>query len=56
MVSRRDVALAQSTKDFQFIKSGLRAGERIVADGTHKAIPGRKVRTADASVPAKTVK
>jgi len=55
-VSRRDVSLAQSTKDFQFIKSGLLAGERIVADGTHKAIPGRKVRTADVGVPAKTVK
>lgn len=50
-VARRDVVLAQASKDFQFVKSGLRAGERIVADGTHKAVPGKKVRTAEVSAP-----
>ena len=47
-VERRDVVLAQSTKDLQFVESGLAAGERIVTDGTHKALPGRKVKVAEA--------
>ena len=47
MVERRNVVLAQSTKNLQFVKSGLKAGERIITDGTHKAIPGRKVKTAE---------
>lgn len=46
-VERRSVALAQSTKDWQFVKSGLKVGERIVIDGTHKAIPGRKVKVSE---------
>lgn len=46
-VLRRNVVLAQSTKDLQFIKSGLKVGERIVTDGTHKAIPGRKVKVSE---------
>lgn len=48
-VERRNVVLAQSTKDLQFIKSGLNVGERIVTDGTHKALPGRKVKVAESN-------
>lgn len=55
-VARRDIVLAQTTKDFQFVKSGLRAGERVVADGTHKALPGRKVRTTEAAISVKNGK
>lgn len=46
-IERRNVVLAQSTKDLQFIESGLKAGERIVTDGTHKALPGRKVKVSE---------
>lgn len=46
-VERRNVVLAQSTKNLQFVESGLKVGERIVTDGTHKAIPGRKVKVSE---------
>ena len=46
-VTRRNVELAQTTQDLQFIKSGLKPGERIVTDGTHKALPGRKVKVSE---------
>lgn len=46
-VARRDVELAQTTGELQFVKSGLKPGERIVIDGTHKAIPGRKVKVSE---------
>lgn len=46
-VERRDISIAQTTKNFVFVENGLAVGERIVADGTHKALPGRKVRTAE---------
>lgn len=44
-VSRRDIMLGQTTNSLLFIESGLSAGEKIIVDGTHKAIPGRRVRT-----------
>lgn len=44
-VSRRDIVTGQATKTQQFVKSGLAVGERIIVDGTHKAMPGQKVRT-----------
>ncbi len=46
-VSRRDVELAQTTENLQFVRSGLKPGERIVTDGTHKALPGRKVKVSE---------
>lgn len=46
-VARRDVVLAQTTEDLQFIQSGLKPGERIITDGTHKALPGRKVEVCE---------
>lgn len=46
-VVRREVVVGQTSKDLQFIESGLKAGERIITDGTHKAIPGRKVKVSE---------
>lgn len=46
-VSRRNVALGETTRELQFVESGLKVGERIVTDGTHKAIPGRKVNVSE---------
>ncbi len=47
VVSRRDIELAQATQDLQFVKSGLEVGERIIIDGTHKAIPGKPVNVVE---------
>ncbi len=52
-VSRRDVVLAQTTEDLQFVREGLAVGERIIIDGTHKAIPGRRVNVAEADADVK---
>lgn len=46
-VARRNVVLAQTTDELQFVESGLKPGERIITDGTHKAIPGRKVKVSE---------
>ena len=46
-VSRRDIVLAQTTEDLQFVEFGLKPGERIITDGTHKALPGRKVKVSE---------
>ena len=46
-VIRRNIELAQTTEKLQFVKSGLKPGERIVTDGTHKALPGRKVKVSE---------
>ncbi len=47
LVSRRDVVLAQSTENLQFVESGISVGEKIITDGTHKAIPGRRVKVSE---------
>lgn len=47
-VERRDVSLGQATNALQFIVGGLKKGERIITDGTHKAVPGRRVNVAEA--------
>lgn len=39
-VERRDVELGPITADAQLIKSGIKAGELVVVDGTHKTRPG----------------
>lgn len=41
--ARRNIKLASETKNLYFIAEGLKAGERIVTDGTHKIVPGKKV-------------
>lgn len=52
-VERREVVPAETTANLQFIRSGLKAGERIITDGTHKAVPGGRVRVAETpSAPA----
>lgn len=39
-VERRDVELGPLSHDAQLIKSGVKAGELVVVDGTHKTRPG----------------
>lgn len=46
-VARRNVVLGEASRDVQFVESGLEAGERVVTDGTHKAIPGRRVSVSE---------
>ena len=43
VVSRRNVVLGELNNGMQLITSGLKEGEVIVIDGTHKARPGVKV-------------
>lgn len=42
-VERRMVELGDMTKTHQLIKSGLKAGEKVVYLGTHKVMPGDEV-------------
>ena len=42
-VERRVVELGDMTKTHQLIKSGLKTGERVVYQGTHKVMPGDEV-------------
>ncbi|MBQ6471071.1 MAG: efflux RND transporter periplasmic adaptor subunit [Victivallales bacterium] len=42
-VSRRDIVVGSFAGDFQVVKEGLELGERIIVDGTHKAMPGMAV-------------
>ena len=42
-VERRLVELGDMTKTHQLIKSGLKAGEKVVSQGTHKVMPGDEV-------------
>jgi len=43
VVEIRPVQLGAATAGLQQIRSGLRAGDRVIADGTQKARPGQKV-------------
>ena len=43
VVEIRPVELGAAAGGLQQIRSGLRAGDRVVADGSHKARPGQKV-------------
>ncbi len=43
VVSRRSVVLGELNDGIQLISSGVKEGEVIVVDGTHKARPGAKV-------------
>ena len=40
---RRVVELGDMTKTHQLIKSGLKSGEKVVCQGTHKVMPGDEV-------------
>ena len=42
-VERRVVELGDMTKTHQLIKSGLKIGEKVVSQGTHKVMPGDEV-------------
>ena len=43
-VERREVKLGNMNGSFQLLKSGAKAGETVIVDGTHKAQPGAVVR------------
>ena len=42
-IERRSVELGDMTKTHQLIKSGVKAGEKVVYQGTHKVMPGDEV-------------
>lgn len=42
-IERRVVELGDMTKTHQLIKSGVKAGEKVVYQGTHKVMPGDEV-------------
>lgn len=42
-IERREVALGPLVDSMQLVKSGVAAGELVVVDGTHKAMPGIKI-------------
>ena len=46
-IERRVVELGDMTKTHQLIKSGLKAGEKVVYQGTHKVMPGDEVVPAE---------
>ncbi|MCR5183843.1 MAG: efflux RND transporter periplasmic adaptor subunit [Opitutales bacterium] len=41
--ARRKITVVNETKDLFFVGEGLKPGERIVIDGTHKVVPGKAV-------------
>jgi multidrug efflux pump subunit AcrA (membrane-fusion protein) len=43
-VALRPVSIGQYREDGVIVDSGVRAGERVVAAGVHKLLPGQKVR------------
>ena len=42
-IERRSVELGDMTKTHQLIKSGLKTGEKVVYQGTHKVMPGDEI-------------
>ncbi|MBR0457849.1 MAG: efflux RND transporter periplasmic adaptor subunit [Victivallales bacterium] len=46
-VARRDIVVGAFTGEYQLVKKGLKLGERIIVDGTHKAIPGLQVEARE---------
>ena len=42
-IERRVVELGDMTKTHQLIKSGVKAGEKVVSQGTHKVMPGDEI-------------
>lgn len=39
-VERRDITPGLTTPELQFVRAGLRPGERVITDGMHKIMPG----------------
>ena len=48
-VSRRNVLLGNSNGEFQIIREGLKAGEKVIIEGSHKTFPGSEVVAVSAS-------
>ena len=46
-LERRTVELGDMTKTHQLIKSGLKVGEKVVYQGTHKVMPGDEIVPAE---------
>ena len=46
-LERRSVELGDMTKTHQLIKSGLKVGEKVVYQGTHKVMPGDEIVPAE---------
>ena len=46
-IERRTVELGDMTKTHQLIKSGVKAGEKVVYQGTHKVMPGDEIVPAE---------
>ena len=46
-LERRTVELGDMTKTHQLIKSGLKTGEKVVYQGTHKVMPGDEIIPAE---------
>ena len=42
-IERRNIELGDMTKTLQLVKSGVKAGERVVYQGTHKVMPGDEI-------------
>ena len=42
-IERRVIELGDMTKTHQMVKSGLKAGEKVVYQGTHKVMPGDEI-------------
>lgn len=44
-VSRRNVLLGNTDGEIQIIRQGLKVGEKVIVEGTHKTFPGSEVET-----------
>ena len=42
-IARRTIELGDMTKTHQLVKSGLKTGEKVVSQGTHKVMPGDEI-------------
>lgn len=47
-IEARDLQLRYSSDSHAFVTGGLHNGEKIVADGLHKVVPGQRVRPVEA--------
>lgn len=48
-VSRRNVLLGNTNGELQIIREGLKPGEKVIIEGTHKTFPGSEVVTVSAT-------
>ena len=47
LIARRDVEVLHSETDRVFVRGTLRQGERVVASGVHRLVPGQRVQIED---------